>query len=66
MKSLIELLAKIPLDASSATVQGVEMQVIDHATWQEMLHADPGRQQYHECLMAKCSGILSVNRYFRE
>lgn len=59
MESLIELLAKIPLEASSAIVQGVEMQVIDHETWQEMLHSDPGRKQYHECLMANGFFIIT-------
>ena len=40
-ESLLEELQKIPADATSATVQGIAMQVIDEERAQAMLASDP-------------------------
>lgn len=50
--SILDELMKIPADAVSATVLGVEMQVIDGKRAQAMLDADPEDKTAHECRMA--------------
>ena len=47
---LDELLA-IPADATSATVQGVEMQIISVEQADKMLEADANDEKIHECLL---------------
>lgn len=50
MKELLqEELMKISPDAAAATVQGVEMQVIDENQAQMMLAADNNDESVHEC-----------------
>ncbi len=51
-KSLMELLMEIPKGATSATVQGVAMQMIDNNTRQKMLQSDPQDDHIHECILA--------------
>lgn len=43
---------KIPSCAVSATVQGVEMQVIDEERARSMLAADPDDTAVHECRLS--------------
>ena len=51
-ESLLEELMRIPSDATSATVQGVEMQIIDEKRAQTMLDADPDDDAIHECILS--------------
>lgn len=51
-ESLLEELMRIPSAATSATVQGVEMQIIDEKRAQTMLDADPDDDTIHECRLA--------------
>lgn len=48
---ILGLLMEIPKEATTATVQGVQMQMIDNATRQEMLRSDPGHT-YSECILS--------------
>lgn len=47
---LNELLA-IPVDATIATIQGVEMQVISAEQADKMLEADTNDEKTHECIL---------------
>lgn len=47
---LDELLA-IPADATNATVQGVEMQIISAEQANKMLEADTNDEKTHECIL---------------
>lgn len=47
---LDELLA-IPADATTATIQGVEMQIISADQADKMLEADTNDERIHECLL---------------
>ena len=47
---LDELLA-IPADATNATVQGIEMQVISADQADNMLEADTNDEKIHECIL---------------
>ena len=47
---LDELLA-IPADATTATIQGVEMQVISAEQADKMLEADTNDEKTHECIL---------------
>lgn len=51
-ESLLEELIRIPSDATSATVQGIEMRLIDEKRAQTMLDADPNDYTIHECQLA--------------
>ena len=51
-ESLLEELQKIPAGATSATVQGIAMQVIDEERAQAMLASDPDDDIVHECWLA--------------
>lgn len=51
-ETLITELMKISSDAISATVQGIEMQVIDKRQAQAMSDADPDDNTFHECILA--------------
>ena len=55
---LDELLA-IPADATNATVQGVEMQIISAEQADKMLEEDANDEKTHEC-------ILKNGRFFFE
>lgn len=48
---LIDELMAIPADATSATVQGVEMQIISAEQADKMLEADSSGEKTHECLL---------------
>ena len=50
--TLLEELMKIPSDAVAATVQGIEMQIIDESRAQSMLDADPDDDAIHECILS--------------
>ena len=47
---LDELLA-IPADATTATIQGVEMQIISAEQANKMLNADAEDEKTHECIL---------------
>lgn len=47
---LDELLA-IPVDATTATVQGVEMQIVSAEQADKMLNADANDEKIHECML---------------
>ena len=47
---LDELLA-IPADATTATIQGVEMQIISSDQADKMLEADTNDEKTHECIL---------------
>ena len=47
---LDELLA-IPVDATTATVQGVEMQIVSAEQADKMLNADANDEKIHECIL---------------
>ena len=47
---LDELLA-IPADATNATVQGVEMQIISAEQAEKMLEEDANDEKTHECIL---------------
>ncbi len=49
---LLDELLKIPADATSATIEGVEMQVIDAEHAQSMLDTDPSGERILECQLA--------------
>ncbi len=49
---LLDELMKIPADATSATIEGVEMQVIDAGYAQSFLDTDPNDEKIHECQLA--------------
>lgn len=50
--TLIAELMEIPLGATSASVRGINMQMIDKQQAQAMLDADPNDNTCHECLLA--------------
>ncbi len=49
---LLDELLKIPADATSATIEGVEMQVIDAGYAKSLLESDPNCENIHECQLA--------------
>lgn len=48
---LIDELMAIPADATTATVQGVEMQIISVEQADKILEADSSGEKIHECLL---------------
>lgn len=48
---LIDELMAIPADATTATVQGVEMQIISAEQADKMLEADTNDEKIHECIL---------------
>ena len=48
---LIDELMAIPADATTATIQGVEMQIISTEQADQMLEADTNDERIHECLL---------------
>lgn len=48
---LIDDLMAIPADATTATVQGVEMQIISTEQADKMLEADTNDEKIHECIL---------------
>lgn len=61
--SLLEELMKISPDAATATVQGVEMQVIDENQAQMMLAADNNDESVHECRLANGRFLFETERH---
>ena len=48
---LIDELMAIPVDATTATIQGVEMQIISADQADKMLEADTNDEKTHECIL---------------
>ena len=48
---LIDELMAIPADATTATIQGVEMQIISTEQADKMLEADKNDEKTHECIL---------------
>ena len=48
---ILEELLAIPADATTATVQDVEMQIISVEQANKMLEADANDEKIHECLL---------------
>ena len=48
---LIDELMAIPADATTATIQGVEMQIISADQADKMLEADTIDEKTHECIL---------------
>ncbi|WP_289764416.1 hypothetical protein [uncultured Duncaniella sp.] len=51
-ESLLEELMRVPLNATSATIQGIQMQVIDEYQARAMLNSDINDDFIHECILA--------------
>lgn len=51
-ETLLDELMRISPDAVSATVRGIEMQVIDEECARFMLDADPNDDAIHECILS--------------
>ena len=49
--NLIDELLAMPADATTATVQGVEMQIISADQADKMLDADEKDERTHECIL---------------
>lgn len=50
--NLMDELLKIPADATAATVQGIEMLLIDENKAGALLKSDPNDNTIHECLLS--------------
>ena len=50
--NLMDELLKIPADATAATVQGIEMLLIDENKAGALLESDPNDNTIHECLLS--------------
>lgn len=50
--NLMDELMKIPADATAATVQGIEMLLIDKNKAESLLESDPNDNAIHECLLS--------------
>ena len=50
--NLMDELLKIPADATAATVQGIEMLLIDENKAGALLESDPNDNPIHECLLS--------------
>ena len=50
--NLMDELMKIPADATAATVQGIEMLLIDKNKAESLLESDPNDHAIHECLLS--------------
>lgn len=48
---MIDELMVIPADATTATIQGVEMQIISTEQADKMLEADKNDEKTHECIL---------------
>ena len=53
--NLMDELLKIPADATAATVQGIEMLLIDENKAGALLESDPNDNTIHECLLSNQS-----------
>lgn len=59
-KTLLEEFMEISPDATSAIVQGIDMQVIDEKQAQTMLDADPDGNVTHECTLSNGRFIFEM------
>lgn len=59
-KSLLEQLMQLPPDATSATIQGVAMQLINNTTSQSLLQSDPEDIRFHECSLSNGTFIADM------
>ena len=59
-KSLLEQLMQLPPDATSATIQGISMQLIDNATRQSLLQSDPEDVRFHECTLSNGTFVADM------
>ena len=59
-KSLLEQLMTLPADATTATIQGVAMQVIDETARQSLLQSDPEDTHIHECTLSNGTFIADI------
>lgn len=50
-KTILELLIEIPKENTKATIQGVEMQIIDTDTRQKMLETESVGNQIYDCIL---------------
>ena len=50
--NLMDELLKIPADATAATVQGIDMLLIDEYKAGALLESDPNANTIHECLLS--------------
>lgn len=50
----------LPADATTATIQGVAMQVIDETTRQSLLQSDPEDTHIHECTLSNSTFIADM------
>lgn len=58
-KSLLELLLTLPKNCKHATIQGVELQLINSATKDKLLQGDPEGLYYHECILANGTFVFT-------
>lgn len=56
----MEQLSQLPADATTATIQGVEMQIIDDCTRQSLLESDPDDGRMHECALSNGTFIADM------
>ena len=56
--NLMDELMKIPADATAATVQGIEMLLIDKSKAESLLESDPDDNAIHECLLSNGRFLL--------
>lgn len=59
-KSLMEELMQLPAEAKNATIQGVEMQLIDNTTRQSLLQSDPDDEHIHECVLSNGTFVADM------
>ncbi len=50
----------LPADVTTATIQGVAMQIIDDATRQSLLQSDPEDTHIHECTLSNGTFIADM------
>ena len=56
--NLMDELMKIPADATAATVQGIEMLLIDKNKAESLFESDPNDNAIHECLLSNGRFLL--------
>ncbi|MCO7112804.1 hypothetical protein NIB75_10740 [Bacteroides uniformis] len=61
--NLMDELLKIPADATAATVQGIEMLLIDENKAGALLESDPNDNTIHECLFKQRPFPVPIGQY---
>lgn len=51
---------QLPAEATTATIQGVKMQIIDNDTRQSLLQSDPEDEHIHECILSSGTFIADM------